>query len=970
MSPDLHAQTPTVSAIDARGLTVRKIAYHKAQSEDDPVALVTRMSYGAVGHLVALWDPRLWALAESNPASPANRTHLYNLAGVPLLSDSVDAGWNLCMLTEAGNIAQSWDARGSSWQTRYDEFLRPIAFLEIDAEQNARTIIRSVYADSSEESAEHNQCGQLTREDDTAGSLHFSDYGVMGQTLSQTRQFLKTPDLPDWTETTDYQDLVEVEEMTTRQRYNAAGDLLLQIDARSNEQRFTYSIAGALSDVHLRLNGADEQSLLRGMVYNAFGQVEEQTAGNDVISRAVYEASSGLLQSLTASRGANETVQALHYRYDLVGNVVEIEDRAQSIRFFSNQRVAPVNTYRYDSLYQLIEATGRESVDTHAGPQLPELGPVPGDTSQLLNYTEHYHYDAAGNMTQLRHIRDNNNYTHNYVIAPTSNRSLPELANRGEPDFDGCFDNNGNLQFLQPGQTLQWDLRNQLNRVTLLARDSGSNDNEHYIYDAGGQRLRKIRTSLTKATTRQEEVRYLPGLEIRVTSPDQSNEEHLEVVCVQAGRCNVRCLHWLKGQPTETVNDQLRYSLDDHLGSATLELDGEARLLSHEGYYPFGGTAWWAATSALEAKYKVIRYSGKERDASGLYYYGFRYYAPWLQRWINPDPAGDIDGLNLYQMVGNNPTSHIDSDGRMNAKRKADRKAEKRALEARIAAKEILIHKIIVHHVTLDMVEERVTGLIQQLNNYVDAGEQRKSVAKRSSALLVSALAKAGGSALGGIAGFFAGGVVTAGAGAPIGATLGAVAGGKLAELAADKAFEKAGFTTAINIKASALNPYQIAQEATKTATSLYETTKLKMRGYDPRDSEGLQKIMKTTLGSILGLPPGVGDVLKHAPDAAEIVYEASHGSNPIENDKWEHISANLETLEFYLTGVLPTLQQAFRTAGVDEISSIPAVYKETYENLKTATGKITDLISMAQVETTRAKVMGRRNSKNYITRL
>ncbi|MFJ2714382.1 RHS repeat-associated core domain-containing protein, partial [Pseudomonas sp. NPDC087346] len=57
------------------------------------------------------------------------------------------------------------------------------------------------------------------------------------------------------------------------------------------------------------------------------------------------------------------------------------------------------------------------------------------------------------------------------------------------------------------------------------------------------------------------------------------------------------------------------------------------------------------------------RYSGKERDATGLYYYGFRYYAPWLGRWINPDPAGTIDGLNLYRMVRNNPIALFDTDG-------------------------------------------------------------------------------------------------------------------------------------------------------------------------------------------------------------------------------------------------------------------------------------------------------------------
>jgi RHS repeat-associated protein len=65
----------------------------------------------------------------------------------------------------------------------------------------------------------------------------------------------------------------------------------------------------------------------------------------------------------------------------------------------------------------------------------------------------------------------------------------------------------------------------------------------------------------------------------------------------------------------------------------------------------------------VEADYRTIRYSGKERDASGLYYYGARYYAPWLQRWISPDPTGAADGLNLYCMVGNNPLRYIDHHG-------------------------------------------------------------------------------------------------------------------------------------------------------------------------------------------------------------------------------------------------------------------------------------------------------------------
>jgi RHS repeat-associated protein len=117
---------------------------------------------------------------------------------------------------------------------------------------------------------------------------------------------------------------------------------------------------------------------------------------------------------------------------------------------------------------------------------------------------------------------------------------------------------------------------------------------------------------------------------------------------------NARCLHWAENKPDGIDTDQLRYNLEDHLGSCVMELDQQAQLISQEGYYPFGATAWMSARSPIEVSYKFIRYSGKEMDVSGLYYYGARYYAPWLLRWVSTD-AEQADGLNLYGFVGNNP---------------------------------------------------------------------------------------------------------------------------------------------------------------------------------------------------------------------------------------------------------------------------------------------------------------------------
>ena len=59
------------------------------------------------------------------------------------------------------------------------------------------------------------------------------------------------------------------------------------------------------------------------------------------------------------------------------------------------------------------------------------------------------------------------------------------------------------------------------------------------------------------------------------------------------------------------------------------------------------------------------RYSTKEWDEkSGLYYFGARFYYPEVGRWTQRDPAGILDGLNLYAYAGNDPVGSIDADGR------------------------------------------------------------------------------------------------------------------------------------------------------------------------------------------------------------------------------------------------------------------------------------------------------------------
>jgi len=130
----------------------------------------------------------------------------------------------------------------------------------------------------------------------------------------------------------------------------------------------------------------------------------------------------------------------------------------------------------------------------------------------------------------------------------------------------------------------------------------------------------------------------------------------------------VRVLHWESEPPKDMDNDQYRYHLNDNLGSCTLELDEDGEVISQERYHPYGTTAWFAGRGEVEASYRTVRYSGKERDATGLYYYGFRYYVAGWQRWLNPDPAGGVDGINGYVMVGNNPVTYHDWLGLLKVK--------------------------------------------------------------------------------------------------------------------------------------------------------------------------------------------------------------------------------------------------------------------------------------------------------------
>ena len=83
----------------------------------------------------------------------------------------------------------------------------------------------------------------------------------------------------------------------------------------------------------------------------------------------------------------------------------------------------------------------------------------------------------------------------------------------------------------------------------------------------------------------------------------------------------------------------------------------------YEEYHPYGTSAYRAFEST-EVSAKRYRYTGKEKDEeTKLYYHGARYLAPWLGRWMSPDPKGLVDGPGLYNYVRGSPVVLSDPSG-------------------------------------------------------------------------------------------------------------------------------------------------------------------------------------------------------------------------------------------------------------------------------------------------------------------
>jgi RHS repeat-associated protein len=670
-----HANTPTVAHFDALGRPILAVAYNRFIQSGSAVEAKysTRTDLDIEGNQLSITDALHRTIMTSD----------YDLVKNSLHQNSVDAGARWVLSDLAKKPLRGWNERGFHTRYVYDALRRPTG-LYVQQGNNPEILAESsVYGELLANPETQNLRSKIYQHYDETGVATNTSFDFKGNRTAGSRQLGIQYQKPvNWSPLAALRDplqiataaspLLQTEIFSSSSTFDALNRIVTATAQDGTVQHPVFNEANLLEQMSVNLRGATTATpFVTNIDYNAKGQRTLVEYGNGAKTTYAYAPETFRLTQLRTTRGVdNAVLQDLTYSYDPVGNITSIEDAAQQTIFFSNQAVNANAYYTYDAIYRLISASGREHIGQLSSPQtnwddIPRMNrPLPTDGKAMRNYVENYSYDAVGNVRNIVHQAMNGNWTRTYAYdEPHTNPSNNRLTSTtvGALKDSYAYDPHGNMMKMQHLPRMSWDFKDQLASTQRQVLNNAQGETTYYLYDASGQRARKVTQSGAEKKTKERV--YLGNYEIyrEYASDGVSVTLERQTLAVMDDK---RRVAMAETETTSGVATVLRYQFDNHLGSTSLELDANAATVSYEEYYPYGNTSYQAAPGALQVNLKRYRYIGKERDEeSGFYYCGARYYAPWLARWTAADPIGVRGGKNLFAYVHNSPVILIDPNG-------------------------------------------------------------------------------------------------------------------------------------------------------------------------------------------------------------------------------------------------------------------------------------------------------------------
>src|SRR5207247_1152644 len=316
--------------------------------------------------------------------------------------------------------------------------------------------------------------------------------------------------------------------------------------------------------------------------------------------------------------------------------------------------------YLYNAGNQRIRLTRTDS--SYYTNIYDNIGQLKWGDSTVASEDRGYLYDAAWNLSK----RTNNAGTDTFSVDSKNQYS-------SGPGGSFTYDDNGNLTYY--GQTSGWEryftyeAENQLMSVQVPGYFYST-----FTYDGRGRRQQRTKYTWNGSSwVFAQTINYIyDGMRV---IQERDNNGNTPLVSYTRGSdlsgsfegaggiggLLARSHAYQSGSGSFTNHNF--YHADGN-GNITYMVNSSQSMVASYRYDPFGNTI---SSSGTLASANLYRFSSKEVDPnytdSGLYYYGYRFYDPNLQRWLNRDPIGEWGGINLFQFLFNDALNFADLFG-------------------------------------------------------------------------------------------------------------------------------------------------------------------------------------------------------------------------------------------------------------------------------------------------------------------